>query len=87
MRTPFKLRSSPSPFKKQKLSAKASAAKAIRDKNAAMSEWGKFKKRTAQQEDCPDGYDFDHDTGKCVEQSTNRANNSRSGSVQERYNY
>ena len=87
MRTPFKLRSSPSPFKKQKLSAEASAAKATRDKKAAMSEWGKYKKRTAQQEDCGDGYDYDHDTGKCVKESTNRANNDRDGSVQERYNY
>ena len=87
MRTPFKLRSSPSPFKKQKLSPKASAAKAKRDQEAAMSEWGKYKKRTAQQKDCGDGYDFDHDTGKCVKESTNRANNDRDGAVQERYNY
>ena len=52
-----------------------------------MSEWGKYKKRTAQQKDCGDGYDFDHDTGKCVKASTNRANNDRDGAVQERYNY
>jgi hypothetical protein len=87
MRTPFKLRSSPSPFKKQNLSPTASAAKAKRDKEAAMSEWGKYKKRTAQAKDCGEGYDYDHDTGECVKASTNRANNSRSGSVQQNYGY
>ena len=77
--TPFKL--------KQKLSPKASAAKARRDKAAAMSEWGKYKKRTAQSKGCPDGQDFDHATGKCVSSSTNRANNSRSGNTKRKYNY
>ena len=62
---------------KQKLSPKASAAKAKRDKAAAMSEWGKYKKRTAQRANCPKGYDFDHDTGKCIKASTNRAKNSK----------
>ena len=77
--TPFKL--------KQKLSPKASAAKKRRDKAAAMSEWGKYKKRTAQREGCPDGQDFDHDSGKCISSSTNRAKNSRSGSTKRKYNY
>ena len=36
--TPFKI--------KQKLSPVAKRAKAVRDKKAAMTEWGKFKKRT-----------------------------------------
>ena len=77
--TPLKL--------KQKLSPKASAAKKRRDKAAAMTEWGKFKKRTAQQRGCPDGQDFDHASGKCVSSSTNRGNNSRSGSTKRKYNY
>tara|TARA_R110002110_G_scaffold354726_1_gene564434 strand:+ start:100 stop:342 length:243 start_codon:yes stop_codon:yes gene_type:complete len=77
--TPFKL--------KQKLSPKASAAKARRDKTAAMSEWGKFKKRTAQAKGCPSGQDFDHASGKCISASSNRANNSRSGATKRNYNY
>ena len=78
-RTPFKL--------KQQLSPKASAAKARRDKKSAMTAWGKYKKRTAQKKGCPDGQDFDHASGKCVLSSTNRANNSRSGSTKRKYNY
>jgi len=77
--TPFKL--------KQKLSPKASAAKAIRDKEAAMSEWGKFKKRTAQAKGCPDGQDFDHASNKCISVNANRKKNSRSGSTKSKYNY
>jgi hypothetical protein len=71
---------------KQKLSPRAAAAKARRDKAAAKSDWGKYKKRTAQAANCPDGYDFDHATGKCIKASRNRAKNSRSGAVQRRYN-
>ena len=78
-KTPFKL--------KQQLSPKASAAKARRDKGSAMTAWGKYKKRTAQKRGCPDGQDFDHASGKCVSSSTNRANNSRSGSTKKKYNY
>ena len=40
----------------QKLSPTAKRAKAARDKAYAMSEWGKYKKRTAQVKDCPDGH-------------------------------
>ncbi len=77
-----------SPIKaKQKLSPKASAAKAKRDKKAAMSEWGKYKKRTAQRAGCKTGYDFDHDAGKCLPKGTNRAKNSRSGATKRKYNY
>lgn len=77
-----------SPIKsKQKLSQKASAAKAKRDKGAAMSEWGKYKKRTAQRAGCKDGHDFDHDAGKCMPKGTNRAKNSRSGATKRKYNY
>ena len=77
--TPFKL--------KQKLSPSAAKRKAVRDKAAAMSEWGKYKKRTAQKKGCPDGQDFDHASGKCIPSSTNRANNSRSGATKNKYNY
>ena len=77
--TPFKL--------KQKLSPKAAAAKAVRDKASAMSQWGKYKKRTAQRKGRPDGQDFDHASGKCISSSTNRAKNSRSGNTQRKYNY
>ena len=77
-----------SPIKsKQKLSPKASAAKATRDKKAAMSDWGKYKKRTAQRAGCKAGYDFDHDAGKCLPKGTNRAKNSRSGATKRKYNY
>ena len=77
--TPFKL--------KQKLSPKASAAKARRDKAAAMTEWGKYKKRTAQKKGCPKGQDFDHASGKCIPKGKNRAKNSRSGTTKRKYNY
>jgi hypothetical protein len=77
--TPFKL--------KQQLSPKASAAKARRDKSAAMSAWGKFKKRTAQKANCPKGYDFDHASGKCIPKGKNRAKNSRSGATKKKYKY
>ena len=79
MRTPFKL--------KQQLSPKASAAKAKRDKGAAMTEWGKFKKRTAQAKGCPSGQDFDHASNKCISVNANRKKNSRSGSTKKKYNY
>ena len=76
------------PFKtKQKLSPVARRAKAERDKKAAMSEWGKYKKRTAQRKGCPKVYDFDHALGKCIPSSKNSANNSRSGSTRKKYGY
>ncbi len=77
--TPFKL--------KQKLSPKASAAKAVRDKKSAMTAWGKYKKRTAQAKGCPDGQDFDHASGKCISANANRKKNSRSGAIKRKYNY
>ena len=70
---------------KQKLSKKAAAAKKVRDKKYAMSEWGKYKKRTAQVKKCPKGQDFDHDSGRCISVKKNRAKNSRSGAVARRY--
>ena len=57
----------------QKLSAKAKKNKAARDKKAAMSEYRKFTKRTAQLKKCPKGQDYDHRTKKCVKSSKNRA--------------
>ena len=77
--TPFKL--------KQKLSKEAALKKARRDKAAAMTEWGKYKKRTAQRKDCPDGQDFDHASGKCISANANRKKNSRSGATKRKYNY
>ena len=77
--TPFKL--------KQKLSKEAALKKATRDKAAAMSEWGKYKKRTAQAKGCPSGQDFDHDLNKCISVNANRKKNSRSGSTQRKHNH
>ena len=77
--TPFKL--------KQKLSPSAAKRKAVRDKAAAMSEWGKYKKRTAQRKGCPKGQDFDHASGKCISANANRKKNSRSGATKRKYNY
>tara|TARA_R100001530_G_scaffold126953_1_gene96000 strand:+ start:1797 stop:2042 length:246 start_codon:yes stop_codon:yes gene_type:complete len=68
-----------SPIKlKQKLSPKASAAKKIRDKKAAMSEDGKYKKRTAQVERRKKssaflkGKDYDHRTSSFKSVKYNR---------------
>jgi len=77
--TPFKL--------KQKLSPSAAKRKAVRDKAAAMSEWGKYKKRTAQRKGCPSGQDFDHASGKCISANANRKKNSRSGATKRKYKY
>ena len=77
--TPFKL--------KQKLKPAAAKRKAARDKAAAMSSWGKFKKRTAQAKGCPSGQDFDHASGKCISVNANRKKNSRSGATKRKYNY
>ena len=72
---------------KQKLSLKARIAKKTRDQKDAMSEWGKYKKRTAQKKNCPKGYDFDHASGRCIQRNTNRAKNSRSKSIKKKYGY
>ena len=77
--TPFKL--------KQKLKPAAAKRKAKADQAEAMSEWGKFKKRTAQAKGCPDGQDFDHASGKCISANANRKKNSRDGSTKSKYNY
>jgi hypothetical protein len=52
-----------------------------------MSEWGKYKKRTAQAKGCPDGQDFDHASGKCISVNANRKKNDRDGSTKSKYNY
>ena len=70
---------------KQKLSAKAAAAKKVRDQKYAMSEWGKYKKRTAHAKKCKKGEDYDHASCKCIPAKKNRAKNSRSGAVKRRY--
>ena len=72
---------------KQKLSLKARIAKKRRDQKDAMSEWGKYKKRTAQKKNCPKGYDFDHASGRCIKKSTNRAKNSRSKATKKKHGY
>ena len=77
--TPFKL--------KQKLKPAAAKRKAARDKTAAMTAWGKYKKRTAQAKGCPSGQDFDHALGRCIPRGKNRAKNSRSGATKRKYNY
>ena len=65
----------------------AAKRKTARDKAAAMSEWGKYKKRTAQKKGCPKGQDFDHALGRCIPRGKNRAKNSRSGATKRKYNY
>ena len=74
----------------QKLSPTARRAKAARDKAYAMSEWGKYKKRTAQKKKCPDGYDYDHRLKKCVKASKNRAGGrggTKNEKTKKRYGY
>ena len=74
----------------QKLSLTARRAKRARDKRYAMSEWGKYKKRTAQQKACPQGYDYDHRLKKCVKSSKNRAGGkggTKNETTQKRYGY
>ena len=74
----------------QKLSPTARRAKRARDKRYAMSEWGKYKKRTAQKKACPVGYDYDHRTKKCVPSSKNRAggsNGTKNEKTQQNYGY
>jgi hypothetical protein len=74
----------------QKLSPTARKAKATRDQKYAMSEWGKYKKRTAQAKKCAVGYDFDHRLGKCIKASKNRAGGAggtKNEKTQKRYGY
>ena len=57
---------------KQQLSPVAAAAKAIRDKKYAMTDRRRKMKAESQRINCPDGQDYDHNTGKCVSSSFNR---------------
>jgi hypothetical protein len=55
-----------------------------------MSEWGKYKKRTAQAKKCKKGFDFDHRLGKCIKASKNRAGGkggTKNEKTQKRYGY
>jgi hypothetical protein len=73
--------------KRLKKEDKAAKRKAETDQKAAMSEWGKYKKRTAQAKGCPSGQDFDHDLNRCISVNANRKKNSRSGSTQRKHNH
>ena len=57
---------------KQKLSPAAAKAKAIRDKKEAMTPRRRKMKAESQRKDCKKGYDYDHNTKKCVTASHNR---------------
>jgi hypothetical protein len=57
---------------KQKLSPAAAKAKAIRDKKEAMTPRRRKMKAESQRKDCKKGYDYDHNTKKCVKASHNR---------------
>ena len=63
---------------KQKLSAKAAKAKAIRDLAAANTTDRKNKRAHSQKErrkkPCPAGMDYDHKRQKCVSIKSNRGN-------------
>jgi len=74
----------------QKLTPTARRKKATRDKKYAMTEWGKYKKRTAQKKKCKKGYDYDHRLKKCVESSKNRAGGkggTKNETTRKRYGY
>ena len=75
-----------SPIKlKQKLSPEAASAKAIRDKKAMMSEYGKKKKRENQVERRKaikagkdiKGKDYDHKDGRFKSVKANRGNDGK----------
>jgi hypothetical protein len=57
---------------KQKLSPGARARKAESDRLMAMTPRRRRMKAESQRKDCRDGYDYDHNTKKCVKASHNR---------------
>ena len=57
---------------KQKLSPEAAKAKAIRDTKMAKTARRTKMKAESQKVDCAKGYDYDHNTKKCVKASHNR---------------
>ena len=73
---------------KQKLSPAAAKAKAIRDLKYAMTGRRRKMKAESQRKDCPKGYDYDHNTKKCVSSSYNRggtqSKNKKDGTKAER---
>ena len=74
----------------QKLTPTARRKKATRDKKYAMTEGGKYKKRTAQKKKCKKGYDYDHRLKKCVKSSKNRAGGkggTKNETTRKRYGY
>ena len=66
---------------KQQLSPVAAAAKAIRDKKYAMTDRRRKMKAESQKINCPDGQDYDHNTGKCVSSSFNRGGTQPRGEI------
>ena len=66
---------------KQQLSPAAAAAKAIRDKKYAMTDRRRKMKAESQRINCPDGQDYDHNTGKCVSSSFNRGGTQPEGEI------
>lgn len=66
---------------KQKLSPAAAAAKAIRDKKYAMTDRRRKMKAESQKIDCPNGYDYDHNTKRCVTSSHNRGGTQPKGEI------
>tara|TARA_R110000787_G_scaffold217540_1_gene326373 strand:+ start:161 stop:481 length:321 start_codon:yes stop_codon:yes gene_type:complete len=79
------MKSSPLSLRKQKLSPEAAKAKAIRDKEAMMTEHGKKKKRENQVERRKainagkdiKGKDYDHKDGRFKSVKANRGNDGR----------
>ena len=57
---------------KQQLSPGARARKAARDLAYALTPRRREMKAESQKVDCKKGYDYDHNTGKCVLASHNR---------------
>jgi hypothetical protein len=57
---------------KQKLSPLAARRKARRDKADAMTPRRRKMKAESQRKNCRSGYDYDHNTKRCVKESHNR---------------
>ena len=66
---------------KQHLSPAAAKAKAIRYKKYAMTDRRRKMKAESQRINCPDGQDYDHNTGKCVSSSFNRGGTQPEGEI------
>ena len=66
---------------KQQLSPMAARKKARRDYLEAMTPRRRKMKAESQRKDCPDGQDYDHNTGKCVSSSFNRGGTQPEGEI------